>query len=105
MASRQLATTETPYTAQTWEMGEISMTVDILAFGAHPDDAEIGCGGLLLKKNAAGRAGRVSPGPERGRRPPAGTSAHARRGGPPAARLVLERPGRARARGGQTWLL
>ena len=25
------------------------MTVDILAFGAHPDDAEIGCGGLLLK--------------------------------------------------------
>ena len=25
------------------------MSVDILAFGAHPDDAEIGCGGLLLK--------------------------------------------------------
>jgi N-acetylglucosamine malate deacetylase 1 len=25
------------------------MTVDILAFGAHPDDAEIGCGALLLK--------------------------------------------------------
>lgn len=25
------------------------MPVDILAFGPHPDDAEIGCGGLLLK--------------------------------------------------------
>ena len=30
------------------------MTVDILAFGAHPDDAEIGCGGLLLKMKDRG---------------------------------------------------
>lgn len=28
--------------------------VDILAIGAHPDDAEIGCGGLLLKMKALG---------------------------------------------------
>ncbi|MGM0365093.1 MAG: bacillithiol biosynthesis deacetylase BshB1 [Actinomycetota bacterium] len=25
------------------------MDIDIIAFGAHPDDAEMGCGGLLLK--------------------------------------------------------
>jgi LmbE family N-acetylglucosaminyl deacetylase len=24
-------------------------TVDLLAFGAHPDDVEVGCGGLLIK--------------------------------------------------------
>ncbi len=30
------------------------MPVDILAFGPHPDDAEIGCGGLLLKMKAQG---------------------------------------------------
>ena len=36
------------------------MTVDILAFGAHPDDAEIGCGGLLLKlKDRGYRTGLV----------------------------------------------
>jgi len=29
--------------------------VDILAFGAHPDDAEIGCGGTLIKAAGAGR--------------------------------------------------
>src|SRR5690606_29313260 len=28
--------------------------VDVVAFGAHPDDVEIGCGGLLLKSVAAG---------------------------------------------------
>jgi bacillithiol biosynthesis deacetylase BshB1 len=30
------------------------MNVDILAIGAHPDDAEIGCAGLLLKAKAQG---------------------------------------------------
>lgn len=30
------------------------MKVDILAFGAHPDDAETGCGGLLLKSKDTG---------------------------------------------------
>ncbi len=30
------------------------MPVDILAFGPHPDDAEIGCGGLLLKMKSLG---------------------------------------------------
>jgi N-acetylglucosamine malate deacetylase 1 len=30
------------------------MSLDILAFGAHPDDAEIWCGGLLLKLKAQG---------------------------------------------------
>jgi LmbE family N-acetylglucosaminyl deacetylase len=29
--------------------GEIEMSLDVLAFGAHPDDVEIWCGGLLLK--------------------------------------------------------
>jgi bacillithiol biosynthesis deacetylase BshB1 len=31
------------------------MPVDILAFGPHPDDAEIGCGGLLRKLKDCGR--------------------------------------------------
>lgn len=30
------------------------MPVDVLAFGPHPDDAEIGCGGLLRKMKALG---------------------------------------------------
>src|SRR5882724_6811129 len=30
--------------------GEINMSLDILAFGAHPDDAETWCGGGLLLK-------------------------------------------------------
>jgi N-acetylglucosamine malate deacetylase 1 len=30
------------------------MNLDLLAFGAHPDDAEIWCGGLLLKLNDRG---------------------------------------------------
>jgi N-acetylglucosamine malate deacetylase 1 len=29
-------------------MPDGSMSVDILAFGAHPDDAEVGCGGVLI---------------------------------------------------------
>jgi len=28
--------------------------VDIMAFGAHPDDVEIGCGGTLIKLSDAG---------------------------------------------------
>ena len=31
------------------------MKLDILAFGAHPDDVELGCGGTLLKHIAAGQ--------------------------------------------------
>ena len=30
------------------------MPVDVLAFGPHPDDAEIGCGGMLLKMKSLG---------------------------------------------------
>src|SRR5207244_9692346 len=29
-------------------------SIDVLAFGPHPDDAEIGCGGLLLKMKSLG---------------------------------------------------
>jgi len=31
------------------------MKVDILAFGAHPDDVEMGCGGTIAKSNASGK--------------------------------------------------
>lgn len=31
------------------------MKLDILAFGAHPDDVELGCGGTLAKEIASGR--------------------------------------------------
>ncbi|MEO8934499.1 MAG: PIG-L family deacetylase, partial [Xanthomarina sp.] len=31
------------------------MKLDILAFGAHPDDVELGCGGTLVKEIAAGK--------------------------------------------------
>ena len=31
------------------------MKVDILAFGAHPDDVELGCGGTLAKAIAQGK--------------------------------------------------
>lgn len=31
------------------------MKLDILAFGAHPDDVELGCGGMLAKESAAGK--------------------------------------------------
>ena len=30
------------------------MKLDILAFGAHPDDVELACGGTILKHIAAG---------------------------------------------------
>lgn len=30
------------------------MAVDVLAFGPHPDDAEIGCGGMLLRMKSLG---------------------------------------------------
>src|SRR3954471_23348678 len=29
---------------------------DILAFGAHPDDIEFGCGGVIARETLAGRA-------------------------------------------------
>jgi LmbE family N-acetylglucosaminyl deacetylase len=29
-------------------------TVDLLAIGAHPDDVEVGCGGLLIKLRQRG---------------------------------------------------
>ena len=32
------------------------MKLDILAFGAHPDDVELGCGGTLAKEIAAGKS-------------------------------------------------
>ena len=31
------------------------MKTDILAFGAHPDDVEMGCGGTLAKSSASGK--------------------------------------------------
>ncbi|HCY81336.1 MAG TPA: bacillithiol biosynthesis deacetylase BshB1, partial [Xanthomarina gelatinilytica] len=31
------------------------MKLDILAFGAHPDDVELGCGATLAKEIAAGK--------------------------------------------------
>lgn len=31
------------------------MKLDILAFGAHPDDVELGCGGTIAKETAAGK--------------------------------------------------
>ncbi len=34
---------------------ETSFNIDILAFSPHPDDAEIGCGGVLLKAQAQGQ--------------------------------------------------
>lgn len=33
----------------------MSLKLDILAFGAHPDDTELGCGGTLIKHISAGK--------------------------------------------------
>ncbi len=34
--------------------GEHTTNVDVMAFGAHPDDIELGCGGTLIKLSEAG---------------------------------------------------
>ena len=31
------------------------MKLDILAFGAHPDDVEMGCGGTIAKSTSSGK--------------------------------------------------
>ena len=31
------------------------MTLDILAFGAHPDDVELGCSGTIAKESSLGK--------------------------------------------------
>jgi LmbE family N-acetylglucosaminyl deacetylase len=31
------------------------MKLDILAFGAHPDDVEMGCGGTIAKSTSNGK--------------------------------------------------
>jgi len=36
-------------------MSDLYQPVDILAFGAHPDDVELGCGGTLLRARALGQ--------------------------------------------------
>jgi LmbE family N-acetylglucosaminyl deacetylase len=33
------------------------MKLDILAFGAHPDDVELGCAGTILKEISLGKTG------------------------------------------------
>lgn len=37
-------------------MNEVTPLVDVMAFGAHPDDIELGCGGTLIKLTDAGRS-------------------------------------------------
>ena len=32
------------------------MKIDILAFGAHPDDVEMGCGGTIAKSTSMGKS-------------------------------------------------
>lgn len=33
----------------------MSVKLDILAFGAHPDDVELGCGGTVAKEVSKGK--------------------------------------------------
>ena len=37
-----------------------SVTYDILAIGAHPDDVEVGCGGVLAKLTSSGRRAAIT---------------------------------------------
>jgi bacillithiol biosynthesis deacetylase BshB1 len=44
------------YPAKVYFCQNLCMKIDILAFGAHPDDVELACSGTLLKHKAMGRS-------------------------------------------------